>query len=152
MNDALLKLFPAAGQSGTINAAGAVSNTVVAFLGRNRTYFAVPRVGGDVTGATPGLTFVLQESNVAGSGFAAIPGTGTIDVTEMWGLQAAGGSAAAGAKPEIPRVPGTPPKIAFTTTKDYVRAVLTATGTSPVFPAVSIYAEPVDATSKISGS
>lgn len=152
MNDALLKLFPALGQSGSISAAGAVANTAVPFLGRNRSYNAVARIGGDVTGTGPTLSFTLEESNAAGSGFAQIPGTGTINVSEMWGLQAAGGSSAAGAKPEIPRVPGTPVRVPFTTTKDYVRAVLTAGGTSPVYPTVSIYAEPTDITSKISGS
>lgn len=147
MNDALLQLF-----SASINAAGVVTQQAGRFLGRNRTYNAVARVGGDVTGTGPTLSFTLEESNALASGYGQIPGTGTINVTEMWGLQAAGGSAAVGAKPEIPRVPGTPPRVAFSTTKDYVRAVVTAGGTSPVFPNTSIYAEPLDVASKISGS
>lgn len=147
MNDALLQLFTA-----DIGAAGVVAQQAGRFLGRNRTYNAVPRIGGDVTGTTPTLSFTLEESNALASGYAQIPGTGTINVTEMWGLQAAGGSALAGAKPEIPRVPGTPPRVAFTTTKDFVRAVVTAGGTGPVFPKTTIYAEPLDVATKISGS
>jgi hypothetical protein len=147
VNDLLLRLF-----SASVNAAGVVTQQPGCFLGRNRTYFAVPRIGGDVTGTTPTLSFTLEESNALASGYAQVPGTGTINVTEMWGLQAAGGSAAAGAKPELPRVPGTPPKIGFTTTKDYVRAVVTAGGTSPVFPNASIYAEPAEGATKQSGS
>lgn len=147
MNDRLLRLF-----SASINAAGVVAQQAAVFAGRNRSFNAVPRIGGDVTGTLPTLTFTLEESNLLASGFAQIPGTGTYNVTEMWGLQAAGGSAAAGAKPELPRVPGTPPHLPFTTTKDFVRAVVTAGGTGPVFPSASIYAEPIDATTKMSGS
>jgi hypothetical protein len=147
VNDLLLRLF-----SADISAAGVVTQQAGVFAGRNRTFNAVPRIGGDVTGTTPTLSFTLEESNALASGYAQVPGTGTINVTEMWGLQAAGGAAAAGAKPEIPRVPGTPPRVAFATTKDYVRAVVTAGGTSPVFPKATIYLEPTDATSKISGS
>lgn len=147
MNDLLLRLF-----SASVNAAGVVAQQAGIFAGRNRSFNAVARIGGDVTGTTPTLTFTLEESNALASGYTQIPGTGTINVTEMWGLQAAGTSAAAGAKPEIPRVPGTPIRVPFTATKDYVRAVVTAGGTSPVFPNASIYAEPLEATSKISGS
>lgn len=149
MNDLLLRLF-----SGSIIAAGAFApQQGGVFAGRNRTFNAVPRVGGDVTGTTPGMTFTLEESNALASGYAQIPGTqANIAVAEMWGLQAAGGAAAAGAKPEIPRVPGTPPRYGFTTTKDYVRATVAGTGTTPSLPNVTIYLEPTDTTSKISGS
>lgn len=148
MNDRLLRLF-----SADISVTGAQTQQAGIFAGRNRSYFAVPRIGGDVTGTTPTLSFTLQESNALASGYADIPSMVNINVIEMWGdPEATGGLAAAGAKPELPRVPGTPPKIAFTTTKDYVRAVVTAGGTSPVFPKATIYAEPIEATSKMSGS
>jgi hypothetical protein len=34
-------------------------------------------------------------------------------------------------------------RVPFTTTKDYVRITTTATGTTPSFPGVSVYAEPI---------
>lgn len=147
MNDLLLRLF-----SASISVTGAQTQQAGVYAGRNRSFNAVARVGGDVTGTGPTLSFTLEESNALASGYAQVPGTGTINVTEMWGLQAAGGASAAGAKPELPRVPGTPVRVPFATTKDYVRAVVAAGGTSPVFPNATIYAEPIDATSKISGS
>lgn len=147
MNDALLRVF-----SGSISVTGAQTQQAGVFAGRNRTYNAVARVGGDVTGTGPTLSYILEESSLLASGYAQVPGTGTINVTEMWGLQAAGGASAVGAKPEIPRVPGTPPRVAFSTTKDFVRAVVAAGGTSPVFPSTTIYLEPLDVATKISGS
>lgn len=147
MNDALLRVF-----SGSISVTGAQTQQAGVFAGRNRTYNAVARVGGDVTGTGPTLSFTLEESSLLASGYAQVPGTGTINVTEMWGLQAAGGASAVGAKPEIPRVPGTPPRVAFSSTKDFVRAVVTAGGTSPVFPSTTIYLEPLDVATKISGT
>lgn len=130
MNDSLLKLM-----GKDINAAATVSETGK-FLGRNRSFNAVCRVGGDVTGAGAALTFVLEESTALTGSYTAIPGTGTVTLVEM------AGSTGTQPKSEIPgslavRVP-------FITTKDYVRVTSTTAGTSPVFPGVSIYADPIN--------
>lgn len=129
MNDSLLKLL-----GKDISAAGVVSETGK-LLGKNRSFNAVCRVGGDVTGAGAALTFILEESAVLTSGYAQIPGTGTVTLTEM------AGTSGLLPKSEIPgslalRVP-------FNTTKDYVRVTSTTAGTSPVFPGVSVYADPI---------
>ena len=55
---------------------------------------------------------------------------------------------------EIPLVGSNAPhpqRLGFTTTKDYVRAVLTLAGTSPVFPLTSVMVEPVDNPTLMSG-
>lgn len=131
MNDATLCLLP----FGTINVASTVSQTGK-FLGRNRSYNIVGRVGGDVTGAGAALTFIIEESTALASGYAPVPGTGTVTLTEMVGT---GGTAP---KPEIPGALAV--RVPFTTTKDFVRITTTAAGTSPVFPGTSVYAEPID--------
>ena len=77
MNDALLRVF-----SGSISVTGAQTQQAGVFAGRNRTYNAVARVGGDVTGTGPTLSYTLEESSLLASGYAQVPGTGTINVTE----------------------------------------------------------------------
>lgn len=141
MNDLLLRLF-----SFSIVATGAQAQQPGQFLGRNRSYNAVARAGGDWTGAGVALSFTLEESNALASGYAQIPGTGTINVTEQSGSYSTNP-----AKVELPRA-GNPLRVPFSTTKDYVRAVVLAGGTTPAIPGVSIYAEPLDVATKPSGS
>jgi hypothetical protein len=116
-----------------ISAAGTVQQAAKP-VGRNRSFYAVGRVGGDVTGTTPTLTFTIEQSADGVSGFTQIAGPFTL--TEMVGY-------VAGTTPRY-EVPGLDAvKGAFNTTQDYVRAVTTAGGTSPVFPSVSIKLEPI---------
>ena len=139
MNDATLLLY-----SGSISGA-ATTQQAAKFLGRNRVYHAVGRVGGDVTGAGATLTFTIEESSNGTSGWAAVPGSGTGTLVEMVGY--VGGTTP---RPEVPRV-ADPVRVPFLTTKDYVRVVTTAGGTTPAFPSTSIDAEPQDTATKKSG-
>jgi hypothetical protein len=131
VNDATLCLLPFA----TINVASVV-NQPGKFLGRNRAFNLVGRIGGDVTGAGAALTFTIEECTTLGGTYTTVPGTGTVTLTEMVGT---GGSAP---KPEIPGA--LPVRVPITTTKDFVRITTTAAGTTPVFPGVSVYADPID--------
>lgn len=136
MNDATLKLFPASGNSGTINAAGTV-NQAGKFLGRNRSFNLLARLAGTITaGAT--LAFTLDESADGSTGWTPVAGVAQTTVPQMLGYQTGGGVARV-------EVPGTLPlRVPFVTTKDYVRVNTIVGGTTPTITGISFYAEPID--------
>ena len=113
-------------------------------LGRNRSFTAILRVGGDVTGTSPTLDVTIQQS-ATGTGSWTTIGTFTQVTDEMVGYIAT-------ATPRY-EVPGEDPlTCAFNTTQDYVRAVLNIGGTaSPTFPLTSIHVVPNDTAHKRSG-
>jgi hypothetical protein len=129
--DALLNLHSA-------NISGAATtNGSAKYLGRNRTFRAIGRVGGDVTGSAPTLTISLEESTTGTGSWTAIPGSMTL--TEQVGYVAT-----TTPRYEVPSAVATLPSIVFTTTKDYVRTSVVAGGTTPAFPNMSVVVEPVD--------
>jgi hypothetical protein len=140
--DKLLNLYPDTGQSAT---AGPTTVTGSAkFLGRNRSYVAEVRVGGDITGAGATLTPTIEESANGTSGWAQIA-AGVAITAEQVGY--------VGGTTPRPEVPGLPPvSIGFTTTKDYGRTILTLAGTTPSFPLTSVTVVPNDTAIKRSGS
>jgi hypothetical protein len=143
MWDDLINLWPAWGQSGNI-ATGAAAGPVKR-LGKNRTYRVWGRCGGDVTGAGATLGISVEESADGATGWTVI--AGPMNVTEQ-----VGAVSATIPRPEVPSGVATLPWLIFTTSKDYVRmAAPTLGGTTPVFPAVSVKAEPVDAPHLASG-
>lgn len=135
MYDSLLNLY-----SGTLTGAPGAQGGKM--LGRNRTFRAIGRCGGDATvGAT--ATFAFEESNTPGSGYAAIAGAPSLVVTEQVGGFAT--SPTVRPSPEIPSSVSPLPSATFTTTKDYVRVNITLGGTTPTLPGVSVSVEPLDA-------
>jgi hypothetical protein len=138
MFDALLNLH-----SANISGAGATNGTAK-FLGRNRTYRAWGRCAGDVTGAGATCTITLQESTTQAMGTPTAI-AGSLVVTEQVGVTGTT------ARPEIPSTVSPLPSMVFTTTKDYVQTIVTAAGTSPVFPGLSVVIEPIDAPLLASG-
>lgn len=137
MQDATLKLFPATAGTGTIAAAGTVTQTGK-FLGKNRSFNMVARLAGTTTaGAT--LAFTIEETSdpSGATGWAAVPGTGQTTVPQMVGYQTGGGTARY-------EVPGTlAVRVPFATTKDMVRVSTVVGGTTPTITGISIYAEPI---------
>lgn len=140
MYDALLNLH-----SANISGAGATNGTAK-YLGRNRTYRAWGRVAGDVTGAGATCTITLQESTTLAMGTPTAI-AGSLVVTEQAGF----GSGGTVPRPEIPSTVSPLPSLVFTTTKDYVQTIVTAGGTSPVFPGLTVVIEPIDAPTLPSG-
>lgn len=142
MYDKLLNLYPDTGQyasAGPGNVTGSAK-----FLGRNRGYTAEVRVGGDITPAGATLAATIEESANGTSGWAQIA-AGALITAEQVGY--------VGGTTPRPEVPGFPPvQIGFQTTKDYVRAILTLTGTTPAFPLTSVTVVPNDTATKRSGS
>jgi len=154
MFDALINLFPVTDLSGAPGPGAAMR------LGRNRAFRAWGRCKGDVTGAGATCSFAIQESTdgtgAGGGTWTVVPGAPTIAIVEQAVV------VGTTARPEIPAnyspyapvVAGTSgplPSVTFTTSKDYVRAVPTLAGTSPVFPGTSIQIEPIDAPILASG-
>jgi hypothetical protein len=112
-------------------------------LGRNRGFTGVVRVGGDVTGAGATMTATIEESATGTAGWAVIA-TFPAVTDEMVGY-------VSGTTPRY-EVPGEDPlSVAFKTSKDYVRAVLTTGGTTPSFGLTSVTVQPNDTAYKISG-
>lgn len=145
MYDALLNLL-----SG--NLSGTPAQGAARFLGRNRTFRAIGRCSGDVTGAGATCTVTFEQSSDgtgAGAGtWAAIPGVATLAITEQVGYVSATGPTA---RPEVPSAVSPLPSVTFTPTKDYVRAAPVLAGTSPVFPGISVTVEPLDVAVLASG-
>jgi len=131
MNDKTLSLF-----AGTISAASTVAQTGK-FLGKNRAWNAVARLGGTITaGAT--LSYTMEESADNATGWTTVPGTGSVTVPQMVGFQSTTPAAAY-------EVPGTfAIRTPFNNTKDYVRVSTTVGGTTPTITGISIYADPVN--------
>jgi hypothetical protein len=140
--DALLNLL-----SGSLSGTPAAGTAKA--LGRNRTFRAIGRCGGDVTGAGATCSIAFEESSNGTSGWAAIPGVGALTITEQVGGFAT--TPTVRPSPEIPSQVFPLPSVTFTTTKDFVRAVPTLGGTTPVFPGISVTVEPVDLTVLPSG-
>jgi hypothetical protein len=120
------------------------ANGTAKFLGRNRSFLAELRVGGDVTGTNPTLDVTIEEdANGAGVGteIAAV----TQITNEMVGYIAT-------ATPRY-EVPGESPlSVVFRTSLDYVRAVITIGGTdTPTFNDVSVRVRPLSEAYKRSG-
>ncbi len=113
-------------------------------LGKNRTYRAWGRCGGDVTGAGATLNVTIEESADGATGWVQI--AGPMAITEQVGY--VGGTTP---RPEVPSGVAVLPWLFFTTSKDFVRAVPALSGTSPVFPNVSVTTEPIDAPFLASG-
>lgn len=137
-NDANLNLYGPATLTTT-------SNGTAKFLGRNKSFVAKLRCGGDVTGTTPSATGAIRESADGTSGFVTVGTIGPI-TDEQVGFVSGGG---------IPRyeVPGEEPlSVAFNTTKDWVRIEWTVSGTTPSFPLMSVTIEPQNGAHKRSGT
>ena len=137
MYDTLLNLFSA-------NVSGAATtNGSAKALGRNRSFQAVLRVGGDVTGTTPTLNVTIEESATGTGSWTQIAAFAQV-IDEQVGYVAT----------TTPRyeVPGEDPlTVGFVTSKDYVRAVVVAGGTTPAFPLTSVNVRPLDSAYKRSG-
>ena len=124
----------------TVNATG---NGSAKFLGRNRTFKAYQRVGGDVTGTSPTWDAAIQESTDGSTGWTTIATFPQV-TAEMVGYVAT----------TTPRyeVPGSDANVrTFSTTKDYVRVANTTGGTTPVFPLASVKIQPSSDAFKQSG-
>lgn len=121
-------------------------------LGRNRSYNAVVRVAGDAfAGGTCALT--IEQSATLGGSYTAI--AGPISLAELATIQGTTPRyeiplALAGSVQGTPGTPS-PQRLAFTTTLDYVRAVLTTGGTTPSFPLTTVVVEPIDNPTLMSG-
>lgn len=136
--DALLNLYgPATATATTQGSAKA--------WGRNRAMRVEARVGGDVTGTTPSMTITVEQSATGTGSWALIPGATFAAITdEQVGF-------VGGTTPRY-EVPGEDPlSMTVTPTQDYVRAVLTLSGTTPSFPLTSVNAFPIDSPTKRSG-
>jgi hypothetical protein len=122
-------------------------------LGRNRSFNAVARIAGDVTGAGAALALTIEQSATVGGTYAQI--AGPLAMVELATIQGTT------ARPEIPlvlaaSVQGTagtpnPQRLTFNTTLDFVRAILTPTGTTPSFPGTTVVIEPIDNPTVMSG-
>lgn len=141
MNDALLNLYEPA----TLSATG---NGTAKRLGRNRSFRAIARVGGDVTGTNPSATGAIAQSQDQSTWTVLATFPAIID--EMIGyVDASPPSAAEAPRPEVP---GEDPLIVtFNTTQDYVRVQWTVTGTTPVFPLTSVVIQPLPSAHRLSG-
>lgn len=105
-------------------------NGTARFVGKNKSFLAAARVGGDVTGSSPTLNLNIYESADGTNSFALVASFAQI-TDEQVGYIAT----------STPRyeVPGEDPLvISFTTTKDYIRCSYTVGGTTPVFNDVSV--------------
>ncbi|HEX6786955.1 MAG TPA: hypothetical protein VF076_07140 [Acidimicrobiales bacterium] len=109
-----------------------------------------------MTGAGATCTVAVEQSATLGGTYAAVPGSPSLTLTEQTSIQGTN------VRPEIPApfspyapvVAGTSgplPTVTFTPSLDYVRVNITLAGTSPVFPAVSLNIEPIDAPVVASG-
>lgn len=132
-HDELLRLLGTTGNpEQTLTATGSGS---ARFVGKNRAFRAVLRIGGDVAGTTPSLTMRVQESP-DGSGSWVTVATFAAQTDEQVGFVAT----------TTPRyeVPGEDPLFqTFQTTKDYVRADYTISGTTPSFGDTSLELRPI---------
>lgn len=134
-HDELLRLTGSSGDpEQDISATG---SGTARFVGKGKSFIALLRVGGDVTGTSPTLDMRIQQSANGSSGWATIA-TFTQVTDEQVGYVAT----------TTPRyeVPGEEPLSAgFTTTQDYLRVDYTAGGTTPVFNDVSVELYPTHA-------
>lgn len=126
--DELLKLLGTAGDpEADLSTTG---SGVARFAGKNRSFNAFLRIGGDVTGTSPTLDMRIQESP-DGTGSWVTIATFAQQIDEQVGYIAT-------ATPRY-EVPGEDPVVrGFTLTKDYVRVDYTLGGTTPVFNDVSV--------------
>ncbi len=134
--DTLLNLL----EPSTVNA---TANGSAKYLGKNRTFKAYQRVGGDVTGTSPTWDAAIQESADGSTGWTTVVSFPQV-TTEMVGFVAS----------TTPRyeVPGSDANMRiFSTTKDYVRVANTTGGTTPVFPLASVKIQPTSEAYKQSG-
>lgn len=111
------------------------------YLGRNRTFKAYQRVGGDVTG-TPSWVADIQESTDGVTGWTSIVSFPAV-TAEMVGY-------VAGTTPRY-EVPGSDANVrVFSTTKDYVR-VNSTVGSTGAMPLSSVKVQPSGDAYKQSG-
>jgi hypothetical protein len=151
--DATLNLIP------STNLTTAVVTGTGKALGKNRAFNAVARIAGDVTGTTPALALTIEQSATLGGTYAAIAGPlALVELATVQGttprveipLQTLVPTTGAGPVQGTAGTPN-PQRLTFTTTLDFVRAVLTPSGTGTAFPLTSVVVEPIDAPVLMSG-
>lgn len=134
-HDELLRLLGAS-QGDPEQDISATGTGSAVFAGKDRAFIARLRVGGDVTGSSPTLDMVIQESTDGSTSWGTVA-TFTQVTDEQVGYIAT-------ATPRY-EVPGEDPlAVMFMTTKDYLRCSYTVGGTgSPTFNDVSVELDPV---------
>jgi hypothetical protein len=121
------------------------ANGTAKFLGRNRSFLAELRVGGDVTGTNPTLDVTVEQSADLSTWTEIAEFSQVID--EMVGYVDA---SPVSVRPEVPGEAAL--TRTFSTTQDYVRAVVTVGGTAtPTFPLTSVKVLPLDVAHRLSG-